>query len=123
MNCKKILVAHSSRILSKIITLALKEQSCELQFIFDGDEIIPTLLETQPDICLLELDLPNKDAIQIMRELKKQKMKLKTQFVLFLHDPTGGQDFAAHFVTPFDPADLRKTLSQILALRKGGQSH
>lgn len=43
----------------------------------DGDTVVATVLHYKPDILILDLKMPKKDGLAVIRELQKQKLNLK----------------------------------------------
>ncbi|MGR8980769.1 MAG: response regulator [Gammaproteobacteria bacterium] len=43
----------------------------------EGESVVPTVLEHKPDILVLDLKMPNKDGLAVIRELQNQKLNVK----------------------------------------------
>lgn len=51
----------------------------------DGKDCLEKLKETKPDILLLDINMPNKNGIEVLQEIKKQKIDVKT-LLLTVHN-------------------------------------
>ena len=114
---KKILVADDSLTIQKVIRLALSGDGYEIQTVSDGKEALEQASLFRPDICVIDVSLPQFDAYQI-RELFMNKPDLKNIPVILMSsafekvDETRAKSlgFAGHLIKPFDPSHLRSTL-------------
>jgi DNA-binding NarL/FixJ family response regulator len=68
----------------------LKQILCDdfdiIDQIFDGKEVIPTILLKIPDLILLDINLPNIKGIEIAKELKRSFDKLKVVFITMYNE-------------------------------------
>ena len=117
---KKILVADDSLTIQKVIRLALSGDGYEIQTVSDGKEALEQASLFRPDICIIDVSLPQFDAYQV-REHFLSKPDLKNIPVILMSsafekvDETRGQKlgFAGHLIKPFDPSHLRSTLLSV----------
>jgi len=120
---KKILVADDSLTIQKVIRLALSSDGYEIQTVSDGKEAIEQASLFRPDICIIDVSLPQFDAYQV-REQLMAKPDLKNVPVILMSstfekvDETRAQalGFAGHLIKPFDPSHLRSTLLSVANL-------
>jgi len=120
---KKILVADDSLTIQKVIRLALSSDGYEIQTVSDGKEAIEQASLFRPDICIIDVSLPQFDAYQV-REQLMAKPDLKNIPVILMSsafekvDETRAQalGFAGHLIKPFDPSHLRSTLLSVANL-------
>ena len=118
---KKILVADDSLTIQKVIRLALSGDGYEIQTVSDGKEAVEQASLFRPDICIIDVSLPQLDAYQI-REHLLSKPDLKNIPVILMSsafekiDETRAQSltFAGHLIKPFDPSHLRSTLLSVV---------
>ena len=68
---KKILVVDDEKAISDIITFNLKKEGYEAKASFDGEEALEIFEDYQPDLVLLDLMLPQKDGLEVCREIRK----------------------------------------------------
>ena len=52
----------------------------------NGDTALNKILELNPDIALLDIDMPKMTGIQVLKELKKRKINIKTIFLTVYSD-------------------------------------
>lgn len=114
---KKILVADDSLTIQKVIRLALSGDGYEIQTVSDGKEALEQASLFRPDICIVDVSLPQHDAYQI-REMFLSKPDLRNVPVILMSSAFEKVDeeraknlgFAGHLIKPFDPSHLRSTL-------------
>jgi CheY-like chemotaxis protein len=114
---KKILVADDSLTIQKVIRLALSGDGYEIQTVSDGKEALEQASLFRPDICIIDVSLPQIDAYQL-REKFLAKPDLKHIPVVLMSSTFEKVDeermhrlgFSGHLVKPFDPSHLRSTL-------------
>lgn len=114
---KKILVADDSLTIQKVIRLALSGDGYEIQTVSDGKEALEQASLFRPDICIIDVSLPQLDAYQL-REKFIEKPDLKHIPVVLMSSTFEKVDeermhrlgFSGHLVKPFDPSHLRSTL-------------
>ncbi|MEW6456356.1 MAG: response regulator [Acidobacteriota bacterium] len=67
----KLLLADDSFTVQKIVTLTFSEIGFEVHVVRDGNFFIDTLREINPDVILLDINLPEKDGYELCEELNK----------------------------------------------------
>ena len=67
---KKILVAEDDKLISASLCDALKAEGYEPVAAYDGDEAVTKIVESKPDLVLLDIMMPKKDGISVLREIK-----------------------------------------------------
>lgn len=72
---KKILIAEDDEFLSKIMSASLREAGYNVDMTRDGEEALKKTIDDGYCIVLLDLIMPNKDGFDVLRELKKRKIK------------------------------------------------
>ena len=120
MPTRKILVADDSLTIQKVIRLALSGDGYEIQTVSDGREAMEQASLFRPDICIIDVSLPQLDAYQV-REQMMAKPDLKNIPVILMSsafekvDETRAQSlgFAGHLIKPFDPSHLRSILHSV----------
>ncbi len=68
---KKIMWVEDDAFLSEIIARKLATQGCTLYHAGSGEEALPLLEKTNPDIILLDIMLPGMDGFEILRRVKE----------------------------------------------------
>lgn len=68
---RKILVVDDEKPISDIIKFNLEKEGYEVVTAFDGEEAIEKVEETNPDLIVLDVMLPKKDGLEVVREVRK----------------------------------------------------
>lgn len=68
---KKILVVDDEKPISDIVKFNLTKEGYEVLTAFDGEEALEIFAAKQPDLILLDLMLPQKDGLEVAREIRK----------------------------------------------------
>ena len=66
----KILYAEDELFLGKIVKESLESRSYEVLMEADGEKVVPLFKEQQPDVCVLDIMLPNKDGFAIAEAIR-----------------------------------------------------
>ncbi|WP_277584068.1 response regulator YycF [Psychrobacillus antarcticus] len=69
---KKILVVDDEKPIADILQFNLKKEGYQVVCAYDGDEALKKVEEDQPDLMLLDIMLPNKDGMEVCREIRKK---------------------------------------------------
>lgn len=117
---KKILVADDSLTIQKVIRLALSGDGYDIQTVSTGKDALEQASLFRPDICIIDVSLPQYDAYQI-KEQFNSKPDLKSIPVILMSSAfekvdearARGLGFSGHLIKPFDPSHLRSTLLSV----------
>jgi two-component system response regulator VicR len=69
---KKILVVDDEKPIADILQFNLKKEGYQVFCAYDGDEALKKAEEIQPDLMLLDIMLPNRDGMEVCREIRKK---------------------------------------------------
>ncbi|QFG01016.1 DNA-binding response regulator [Psychrobacillus glaciei] len=69
---KKILVVDDEKPIADILQFNLKKEGFQVFCAYDGDEALRKVEEIQPDLMLLDIMLPNRDGMEVCREIRKK---------------------------------------------------
>lgn len=69
---KKILVVDDEKPIADILQFNLKKEGYVVYCAYDGNEAIQLVEEIQPDLILLDIMLPQKDGMEVCREIRKK---------------------------------------------------
>ncbi|MEI5908374.1 response regulator YycF [Bacillus spongiae] len=69
---KKILVVDDEKPIADILQFNLKKEGFEVHCAYDGDEAVKMVDEVKPDLMLLDIMLPNRDGMEVCREVRKK---------------------------------------------------
>jgi two-component system, OmpR family, response regulator VicR len=68
---KKILVVDDEKPIADILQFNLKKEGYEVFCAYDGNEALKLVEELQPDLILLDIMLPQRDGMEVCREVRK----------------------------------------------------
>ncbi|GGE83065.1 response regulator YycF [Priestia taiwanensis] len=68
---KKILVVDDEKPIADILKFNLEKEGYDITCVYDGQEAIDKVKEVQPDLILLDIMLPQKDGLEVCREVRK----------------------------------------------------
>ncbi|MGC4104080.1 response regulator transcription factor [Ferruginibacter sp.] len=94
MKTIKILYAEDELFLGKIVKESLETRGFEVLMETDGDKVLPLYKSSQPDVCVLDVMLPNKDGFTIAEEIRSINAQVP---ILFLTAKTQTQDLVKGF--------------------------
>lgn len=121
MSAKKLLVADDSLTIQKVIRLALSNEGYEIQAVSDGKDVIEQIALFRPDAVLIDVSLPGKSAFEVKQEFNEGTDFNDAKFILMSsafedvdESRVSETGFDGRLVKPFDPAHLRKVLSEAL---------
>lgn len=67
--------------LGKIVKESLESRGFEVWMESDGDRVLPSFKKIQPDVCVLDIMLPNRDGFGIAEEIRGLDQKVPILFV------------------------------------------
>jgi DNA-binding response OmpR family regulator len=71
MSKTKILYVEDEMFLAKIVKESLETRGYEVQLEMDGGEALARFNAGPPDVCVLDIMLPNKDGFSIAEEIRQ----------------------------------------------------
>lgn len=69
---EKILVVDDEQPIADILEFNLKKEGYSVTVAYDGDEALKKVEETDPDLVLLDVMLPQRDGMEVCREIRKK---------------------------------------------------
>jgi len=121
----RILLVEDDRALAQGIRAALRGEGHTLDWLADGLEAEHALNREQFDLVLLDLGLPRKDGLSLLRSLRSRPEGRVPVLVLTARDATGdriqGLDSGAddYLVKPFDVDELKARIRALLRRSQG----
>lgn len=120
----KLLYVEDEPFLGKIVRESLESRSFEVCMVADGDKVMAVFEQFQPDICVLDVMLPNRDGFSLAEEIRRKKSDLPIVFVTAKNQTedvlqgfsAGGNDYLRK---PFSMEELIARLHNLLALTRG----
>jgi DNA-binding response OmpR family regulator len=90
----KVLYVEDEQFLGKIVKESLQTRGFTVFMESDGQNVLPVFKKVQPDVCVLDIMLPNKDGFEIAEEIRAIN---KTIPILFLTAKTQTDDVVKGF--------------------------
>jgi DNA-binding response OmpR family regulator len=125
MSKPKIFYVEDELFLARIVKESLESREFEVIMENDGAKALPLFKRSQPDICVLDVMLPNKDGFEIAEEIRELNENIP---IIFLTAKTqtgdvvrgfaqGGNDYIRK---PFSMEELIVRIQNLLRLRQDG---
>ena len=87
----------------------------------DGSALLETAQRLQPDVIVLDVNLPNVHSLEACREITRVNPEMKVIMFTAMDDPNASQAFleagASAFVSKLASADLLSTIKRLCADR------
>ncbi|HYH57443.1 MAG TPA: response regulator transcription factor [Anseongella sp.] len=123
----KVLYIEDEPALGRIVKESLESRDFEVNMAADGGEAIAAFIRTKPDICVLDIMLPEKDGYTIAREIRRMS---PTVPIIFLTAKTQTEDLLKGFESggndyihkPFSMEELIVRIGNLLQLTMGQAS-
>lgn len=124
MAAVKILYVEDELFLGKIVKESLESRAYEVLMEADGNKAFPLFAQHRPDICVLDVMLPNKDGFTIAEEIRHVDQDIP---IIFLTAKTQTEDLVKGFRTggndyirkPFSMEELIVRIENALRYRNG----
>lgn len=94
MNKPKVLYVEDEIFLAKIVGETLERRGFEIIMESDGGEAVQRYKESQPDVCVLDIMLPNKDGFDIADEIRELNREVP---IIFLSAKSAAEDVVNGF--------------------------
>ena len=94
MSKAKVLYVEDEIFLAKIVTETLESKGFEVTTVNDGGGAVHKFSEVQPDVCVLDIMLPNKDGFSIADEIREKNTEVP---IIFLSAKSATQDVVNGF--------------------------
>jgi len=122
-----ILYVEDEPFLAKIVMESLESRDFEVHLITDGARVMPAFERLNPDLCVLDVMLPNRDGFSLGKEIRKRDPHMP---ILFLTAKNQTQDVVQGFASggndylkkPFSIEELILRIQNLLELMKGRNS-
>jgi DNA-binding response OmpR family regulator len=119
----KILYVEDEMFLGKIVKETLEGRGFDVVMETDGDKVIPVFEEEKPDICVLDIMLPNRNGFEIATDIRGLNDDVP---IIFLTAKTQTEDVVKGFKIgandyvrkPFSMEELIVRIESLLRVRK-----
>lgn len=120
----KILYVEDEPFLAKVVKETLEHQGFSVQLVQDGAEVIHAFDRYQPDVCVLDVMLPNMDGFSLGRIIKARQPEVPVIYLTaksFTEDVlTGFETGASDYIRkPFSIEELIARIHNQLRMREG----
>ncbi len=121
----KILYAEDELFLGKIVKESLESRGYDVVMEADGNKVLSHFTQQQPQVCVLDIMLPNKDGFTIAEEIRNINKEVP---IIFLTAKTQVEDLVKGFRTggndyirkPFSMEELIVRIENVLKQAKEG---
>jgi DNA-binding response OmpR family regulator len=119
----RILVAEDDPDIRHLLTQLLIDEGHEVAAVGNGELAVNKMLESPPDLLVLDLMMPALDGFQVLEALRDAGRDSAIRIIV-LSARTTEHDFARslnlgacrHMTKPFDPDELIKAITELLTL-------
>ena len=122
MSAKTILHVEDNELNRKIVRDLLKRTDYRLIEAHDGEAAIATALESNPDLILMDVQLPKLSGIEATRRLRAEATTAKTPIIAITSFALSGDDqkakdagASAYLAKPYSPFTLLELIRKLLA--------
>jgi Response regulators consisting of a CheY-like receiver domain and a winged-helix DNA-binding domain len=88
MSKTKVLYVEDELFLGKIVKESLESRQYDVVMESDGANVLSVFQKANPDICVLDVMLPNKDGFTIAEEIRELDQSVPIIFLPPKHKPT-----------------------------------
>ncbi len=124
-NPNRVLVVDDSEFIHELVRARLREEGLQVEHQLTGEAGLRHAIDVQPDMILLDIELPDLNGFEVCRQLK-ERAETRTIPVIFL---TGQSDTAAkvrgldlgavdYVIKPFDDVELRARVRAALRTKR-----
>lgn len=120
-----ILVVEDSRDIVDLLRRVLNEHGYAVHAVHDGEQGLATALESEPDLLILDVGLPQRSGFEVVQELRRQGVGAPTLMLTAraeVSDRIAGLDAGAddYLTKPFDTDEL---VARVRALLRRSDAH
>lgn len=124
----KILYVEDEVFLAKIVAESLESREYDVRWVSDGGDALNAFSEHKPDICILDIMLPNRDGLEIGKEIRELSpavpiiyLTAKGQTADVLKGfASGGNDYLKK---PFSIEELIVRIENLLSITTGNAQY
>ncbi len=122
----RVLLVEDDELLGSAVQAGLEQSGYTVDWLRDGGQAASALRDEEPDILVLDLGLPGKEGLTVLKELRARDSSLPVLILTArdtVEDRIAGLDVGAddYLVKPFDLGELSARLRAI-SRRRGGRA-
>jgi len=117
----RILIADDDPDIRQLVIYALADEGHEVSVAKDGQEALDHVVQSPPDLMLLDIMMPEMDGYDVLRALDERGIRGFTKILVLTakgseRDWKLGYDLGAdrYMTKPFDPDELLETVGEML---------
>jgi len=123
----RVLLIEDDRMIGDTVHQALKDAAYAVDWVRDGQSAINTLASQTYGVVLLDLGLPKRDGMEVLRTIRAKGNPVPVLVVTArdtLEDRIGGLDGGAddYVLKPFEMAELLARMRAVIRRKEGGAS-
>ncbi|HTI72385.1 MAG TPA: response regulator transcription factor [Candidatus Limnocylindria bacterium] len=121
----RVLVVENERKTASFVRKALQEEGFAVEVLDNGDAVLPLVSSTQFDVLVLDIMLPGRDGLSVVRQLRERRIKIPVMLLTArgeVNEKVEGLNAGAddYLAKPFALAEL---VARVRALgRRGGDT-
>lgn len=126
---RRILVVDDREEVRLALAMLLEEHDCEAILATDGSQVLPLVLETKPDLVLLDLAMPIMDGFEALRELRSNATTKETPVIIVTARTEVAEQARAtalgiddYITKPFSVADVMARINRVLNRNRNGHA-
>lgn len=117
----KVLYVEDEPFLGKIVSESLESRQFDVHLVADGGEVMAAFVQFQPDICVLDVMLPQRDGFSLGRDIRELDAQIPIIFLTAKNQTqdvvqgfeSGGNDFIRK---PFSQEELIVRIQNLLRM-------
>ncbi len=125
---RTLLVADDNRLSRELIRDVLESADCRVLEAANGREALERMEESNPDLVLLDLEMPVKDGFAVLGAIRGDPrfsgipvVAVTAKAMQFDRDRIAGAGFDAYLIKPINNAELRRQVSELLGVPRPGE--
>jgi DNA-binding response OmpR family regulator len=118
---QKILLVDDEDIIHQSVKRALEKSPYELLSAYNGNEAVKKVLQSVPDLVILDINMPEKDGYAVVREIRGNKQTKHIPIIMLtglgeVIDKVVGYELGVedYMTKPFDVEKLRRHAERLL---------
>ncbi len=81
----KLLLLEDDLTLSETVVEYFEEQGFAIDYVYDGEDALSSIYEKNYDLLLLDVNVPNKNGFEVLKEIRKEKNTTPAIFITSLN--------------------------------------
>lgn len=119
----RILIAEDNPVNLELLREVLSPIECEIVEATDGEQAVEKIAETEPDLILLDINMPVLDGLGVIRKIREQSQYAHIPVVAITayamkddRDRILAAGFSGYVAKPIDPMTLMTELRKMMSM-------